>query len=476
MQDGKKRNNNKYEDEENGWITLHASGDQPGWNDGGYSHGSASASSSSSIMIRRNIVLDDTDQRYQLSMGLTKCSYSYSTVNTKNANAASAKSQDGSVENENNKRGIQQHYGVLDIELCLLTMEEDEVDDSGFPTFINEGDDDEALICTADDKVHTCIEAVARVVSLSDINDAAANNNNNEDDEATDPFKSTAGGDSASPKVRELSLSRGMIGRDGAVRFRIDLSKALQEERGRDDDNGTALLQVVKLKFRHVDTGAVLELRLPSSKIGATADGNGSDAEIEFCGTSKPKVAKNDGSRYLLNDEDDEEDSNEPNAYEEDGFVVHGEVDSSEEEEEHNSSDDDDEGECQVCKKGGDLIVCDGGDDRESGCGNVYHIQCIDRDVIPPGDWICQACANGVGLTNVGIEGHEYKEEIDKEDEDENEVGAATTNNGKTKQLLIDSDDDDDDDDDEIAPLPNKKNNKRLKRTILDDGDGSDSD
>ena len=36
--------------------------------------------------------------------------------------------------------------------------------------------------------------------------------------------------------------------------------------------------------------------------------------------------------------------------------------------------------------------------------------------------------------------------------------------------------DSDEDDDDEIAPLPNKMNNKRLKRTILGDGDESDSD
>jgi hypothetical protein len=425
-------------------------------------------------MIRRNIVLDDTDQRYQLSMGLTKCSYS-NTANT-NAHATSAKT-DGGDYNKNKKKGIQQ-YGVLDIELCLLTMEEDEVDDSGFPIFINEGDDDEALICTTDDRVHSCIEAVARVVSLSDIKDgtAANNSNDNEDEDEANPFKSTAG-DSASPKVQELSLSRGMIGRDGAVRFRIDLSKALLQEgsssssSGDDDYNNNGNeLQVIKLKFRHVDTGAVLELRLPSSKIDAAADGNESNAEIEFCGTSKPKkAAKNDGSRYLLNDEDDDEDSNEPNVYEEDGFVVHGDVDSSEEEEEVHHSSDDDEGECQVCKKGGDLIVCDGGDDHESGCGNVYHIQCINREVIPPGDWICQTCANGVGLTNVGIEGHEYKEEVDAEDEEDE---AATANNGKTKQLL----NDDEDDDDEIAPLTKKKKNKRLKRTILDDGDESESE
>jgi hypothetical protein len=28
---------------------------------------------------------------------------------------------------------------------------------------------------------------------------------------------------------------------------------------------------------------------------------------------------------------------------------------------------------------------------------------------VPPGDWICKGCSHQFGLTNVGIEGHEFK-------------------------------------------------------------------
>ena len=96
-------------------------------------------------MIRRNIVLDEHDRRYQLSLGLTKCSYSIHC--TKRIVGGSAAAAAETVDSR----------GVLDIELCLLTMEEDEVEDSGFPMFASVGSDDEALICTSNDRVHSCI-------------------------------------------------------------------------------------------------------------------------------------------------------------------------------------------------------------------------------------------------------------------------------------------------------------------------------
>jgi len=321
-------------------------------------------------MIRRNIVMDDSDQRYQLSMGLTKCSYS--TTNNSNRKYA-AKANNG--KHSGNDNGCIQ-YGVLDIELCLLTMEEDEVDDSGFPVFVNEGDDDEALICTANDKIHICIEAAARVISLSEIE------NVDKDGKLNIMSRANEGDGNSSPQVRELPLSRGMIGTDGAVRFRIDLNKALKEGSGDDDGSNSADLQLVKLRFVHVDTGAVLELRLPSK---IATEGEGIDGEIEFCGTSKQSAAMNDASCYLLNDHDEgnEDDNDEPNKYQEDGFVVHGSQDSSDNKFDY--EEDDDDGECQICKNGGDLIVCDGGD-HDGGCGHMYHIHCIDRSTIPPGE------------------------------------------------------------------------------------------
>ena len=61
--------------------------------------------------------------------------------------------------------------GVLNIELCLLTMEEDEVEDSDFLMFASVGSDNEALICTSNDRVHSCIQSSMRVVSLSAFDD-----------------------------------------------------------------------------------------------------------------------------------------------------------------------------------------------------------------------------------------------------------------------------------------------------------------
>jgi len=228
------------------------------------------------------------------------------------------------------------------------------------------------------------------------------------------------------------------------------LTKALEGSGDNDD------LQVVKLRFSHADTGAVLELRVPS-KNDVTNEME-DDGEIEYCGKKPSAAVKNDGSRFLLDDHDEDEDDDEPNEYEDDGFVVNG----SQSEDESSSDDDDDDGECQICKNGGDLIICDGGDE-EGGCGNMYHLSCIGRSVVPPGDWICKKCANENGM-NVGIEGHEYKVEgSDEEDDEVQEVEARANNN----PLTID----DSDDDEEEIVLPKKK---RLKRTILEPESDSD--
>ena len=134
------------------------------------------------MSIRRNIVLDDSDQRYQLSLGLTKCSYL--NVSTKTSNAGA----------------------VLDVELCLLAMEEDKEDDSGFPTFINDGEDNKALTCTGNDHIHTCIESSVRVVPA-----AAFDKKKN-----GLTFGGARSGDGAM-QAREVTLTRGMIGQDEGV-------------------------------------------------------------------------------------------------------------------------------------------------------------------------------------------------------------------------------------------------------------------
>ncbi len=303
----------RYGDEENGWVSLFSLSNQPGWSKrnqpggggGGYtySHGSGAK-----ILIRRNIVLDKNDQRYQLSLGLTKCTYSVNNRNrfvvgkTNYCSVAAADTVDS--------------RGVLDIELCMLTMEEDEVEDSGFPMFAYEGSDDVALICTNNDRViHSCIQSSARVVSLSALDDEPVKS-----EEGRERLNGNGKLPSSSQMVREVPLSRGMIGRDGTVRFRIDVRKVLEDiATTKEEVTGGGLitgdipnLLVVKLRFVHADTGAVIELRLPPSSETDHTLGGRVGGEIVFganrgYGASKKK---NDRcTRYLLDeiDNDDEE-------------------------------------------------------------------------------------------------------------------------------------------------------------------------
>ena len=506
-------------DEEYGWKALYPLASRPGWSsssstslnnnrgdggDGVYTHGSGPC-----ILIRRNIVLDENDQRYQLSLGLTKCTYHPDATASSDTNVSSS-SVGGEVATTIG--------GIIDIELCLLSMEEDEVDDSaGFPVVINDGHDDEALICADENCVHTCIESIARMVLTA----------------ATPTTQTSMKEDLLSPRmvsVREVPLSRGMIGRDGTLRFRIDMRSTLagctisnkikDGIEGDDDDvdsddnkcgkvsnketpsnaSGGVYnnIQLIKLIFLHANTGAKLELRLPSMSAidEIMQNGNHCNEGIDFCGLKKKPGndnecgeynSKNTASRYLIYDPDDDEDDDDSgeNEYDlDDGFLVDGSQDSdkSDKTDEFDSDDvdkkddvigiddtdddddDDDDGECQICNKGGDLIVCDGGD-HLNGCGSSYHILCIGRTVVPPGDWICMACSKGVGF-DVGIEGHEFADEkID-----------STTSSTKTMPLVIDDSDDEnnDVDDDDVEIVPSRKT-KCIKRKILHTPD-SDSE
>ena len=419
-------------EEEGGWIRLYAAGGHGGWTDGSYRRGSGC-----SVALRRNIVLDDVDQRYQLSLGLTRCNY----IRNKTATSAAGGASSATTQ-----------YGTLDVEICLLAMEEDEVDDSGFPPFVAEGDDDEALVCTGPDRVHSCVESSVRLVPAL--------------------IEESRFGSNTGDKVAEVPLSRGMIGRDGSVRFRIDLQKAVDGSKA----VGEEAPRVVKLRFHHVDTGAALELRLPT-----LGEGEGDGDEIEFRGVERDGTKS---SGYMMDDDDDEDHEAEPNMYQEDDFLVQG----TQSDEEESAGDEEaeeslgEEGEvCEVCRTGGDLIVCDGGD-NEGGCGRAFHLECITLRTLPEGDWICKDCARQLGF-NVGVEGHEWKDggETNKASDDEViELDAADKRQDDVIELDGSVDDRapgrnggvielDDDSDDEVKVV--LKKNKRLKRNTLEESD-----
>ena len=292
--------------------------------------------SQAKIMIRRNIVLDESDQRYRLCLGLKQCTYSI-----KNKNIVQQTQCCAAAETVVDSRG------VLLIQLSLLAMEEDEVDDSGFPMFVSEGSDDEEVVCNTTTNNLGCIQFFARVVSTVGIS------------EVTD-----------CPTVKEVPLQHKEFEQCGTVSFCIDIKKVL----------GSTSLRapvLVKLRFFHANTGAVLELRLPprneTDSVLSVLYGH-ANAEILFGPGRCQEVHTNN---YVLDMNEREKESTEPNEYDlGDDFLV------------SNEDSDEERGECNVCKRIGELMVCDGGDNCVKGCGSMYHIGCIGRCVVPPGKYL----------------------------------------------------------------------------------------
>jgi hypothetical protein len=290
--------------------------------------------SQAKIMIRRNIVLDESDQRYQLCLGLRQCTYSIKNIVEQTQCCAAAET-------------VVDSRGVLLIQLSLLAMEEDEVDDSGFPMFVSEGSDDEEVVCNTTTNNLGCIQFFARVVSTVGIS------------EVTD-----------CPTVKEVPLQHKEFEQCGTVSFCIDIKKVL----------GSTSLRapvLVKLRFFHANTGAVLELRLPprneTDSVLSVLYGH-ANAEILFGPGRCQEVHTNN---YVLDMNEREKESTEPNEYDlGDDFLV------------SNEDSDEERGECNVCKRIGELMVCDGGDNCVKGCGSMYHIGCIGRCVVPPGKYL----------------------------------------------------------------------------------------
>ena len=354
------------------------------------------------VSTRRSIVLDSQDQRMQLALALHGL----------DCPAMSLDSE------------------TLQVSLCLLTMEEDEVDDSGFPMVLKNSDDAHCIV--KENRFVSSIEVTAETTSS-----------------------------------RSLPVARRLLGEDGIVSFQVETASSEDLKDAR------------TYCFRHEETGTELQLRLPLTR---DKDMNVSPSVAMPKRQSKTRV----GAHNFLansNDESEEDEGDHMDEFEEDGFVVGDDDEGSEAS--HNV--------CHVCQEGGEMIVCDGGNAAD-GCGRTFHLNCIERFTIPPGDWICKDCAFEFGIGDVGIKGHEFADQSKQEfqeppkleepsDEDfgegsfsPTEEQAAFSDEGedqmneapvsKVKRTLVDSE--------EESPIKVSRPNSKRQRFIESDEDDDD--
>lgn len=270
------------------------------------------------IRTRRSIVMDDQDQTMQLSLALCRVNNFTPVLRWVEANS-------------------------IEISLCLLTMEEDEVEDSGFPLLV--GQQANRHLLATEERFHGEIYMLLRR-------------------RTTDAWQ-------------ELVMAKESLGVEGTVRFQVTLDT-------------TELREATQFSFQHQETGLELQVSVaeineaPAGPIGFLLK---SDKEERPCANDSVSA---DG---ILGCEDDTI----LDRFEDDSFIVQS--DGSTMEEIHDDV-------CCLCGNGGNMIVCDGGRNH-AGCGCYFHVVCVKREIIPPGDWICRGCANGIGL-KAGVEGYEF--------------------------------------------------------------------
>ena len=432
-----------------------------------------------SFRARRSIVLDEDDERMQLALSFKRIP----TIQTV------------------------QGAKTLVVELCLLSMEEDEAEE-GFPLYVSKGttggnivnidddmDDNEHLICTSEARFQqTWITATAK--------------SQTGDNTTTIPI--------ARRQVGGTTSSGNRID-DGTVAFEISFDMLPINATG----DGTT-----KLRFQHDETGTELELLLSTSSQVSSKETDGGPATSKFGIVGISRIPKK-ANRPTNVDEDDEENNAEhefqeyeededsaQNEFENDGFIV---LDGDDDDDEEVDEDD----LCCICKKGGNLMVCDGGDHRKiaRGCDRAFHAECVNRSSIPEGDWVCQDCTEDAGLVDDEfdddgehggdrVEGYEFPvlasssggpegdretrkrkaeiEIIDSDDADDGDGGKDDTSDQKRKASAgassagapIDMTFDSDDDSVEVmqSKAATSKNNSAKRRHVFQDSDDEDDD
>ena len=226
------------------------------------------------LTFRRSTVLDANDQRMQLSLGLW-----------------------GGPSGDEPLRFDGQR---LEISLCLLSMEEDEAGDGGFPRIIRD-EDDEHLVCNENRFVSTSVTAIA--------NDK--------------------GGSS-------IPVGLSSVDEDGISIFNLDLTVG-------------ACRKASTLLFRHEEAGAVFEVKIPSHD-------KQSDVDEPYRNSSYAK------DRSYFRYGSDQSDHESEDEFEDDGFVVpDGDEEDEANVEEENDTDDlccvcHEHGELMICD-GGDFMA-----------------------------------------------------------------------------------------------------------------------
>jgi hypothetical protein len=303
-------------------------------------------SSSTSIAVRRNIVADVIDGQMYLSLGIKGCRYD---------------------------------KGLLEVDVCLLQMEEDELEENGgcFPLLLESED-----------------ESLQQFVDMEEISGKAAIVHI----QGTTPKQVL--------KIWIIDFQKSVL-HHGSAKFSMNeeelLLKAAKTKIRSIANNEAGYLKLVKYLFRHEKTGAKMELRSPlmpilncrstsviPGNVSSTCNGGSSSQSSRGKGKgsakAKAKPKSNKKASFAL-DSDTSDDDGMQDEYEEDGFIVFGDVDSSEDEEcnpEKNEEVNDDNDVCEICMDGGELLVCDGGV-YAGGCGLSFHAECVQREEIPDG-------------------------------------------------------------------------------------------
>jgi len=358
---------------------------------------SITTSISQTVKVRRNIMLDEDDQRMQVAMGLYQ-------------------------------PPVQLANGII-LSLCLLTMEEDEASDSGFPAIVTNMED-QHFICTGESKFRQSLLLV----------------------EMTKEDGSVAPVARVSPEVMP----------PGMVEFQFDASTCTFHE------------EAMALRFKHEDTGAVLEIDLSLLKRGA---GGGSFLPLQERQGRQQQGQKGAIARQrncvvmddAYHEEEEEEEGEDLDEFEEDGFLV---GDDTSDVEGNFSGDEEENDLCSICRDGGDLMICDGGREME-GCGKSFHIECVDRESVPEGDWVCSPCARSGGIQVEGNIGHEFlaRSMFAKTGHDSEPKAAGTGTTGRT--LDDDSSLEEDTNPEKSSKAGSAKNkpNENKRRIVLEDSD-----